>query len=69
MGRCYCARVVKAVQCTRVDKSETGLVIAEAKELSRLLDEWRITQLKRDCNQVAASTTRAGIQRRGELCS
>lgn len=36
-----------------IAEAETGLVIAEAKELSRLLDEWRITQLKRDCNQVA----------------
>lgn len=48
-----CARVVNAFQNKKMDKSEIGFIVAEGKELSRLLGEWKIVQVKRACNQVA----------------
>jgi len=40
------------------DRSEIGFIIEEAKGLARLLYEWRISQVKRENNQVANDLAR-----------
>lgn len=45
------ARVVKALQ-DQQDRSEIGFIIAEAIELAQTLSDWRVVQVKRECNSV-----------------
>lgn len=35
------------------DKSELSFIVAAAIEQTQLLEEWRVTQVKRECNLVA----------------
>ena len=48
-----CSRVMSALKSLDTDKSEMGVVIAEAKGLTYLLGYWRVSQVKRDGNKVA----------------
>ncbi|OEL23485.1 hypothetical protein BAE44_0015498 [Dichanthelium oligosanthes] len=48
-----CARVVAALQSKSMDKSTLSFVVTEGKELSQLLSKWRMSQVKREGNQVA----------------
>ncbi|OEL13168.1 hypothetical protein BAE44_0025811, partial [Dichanthelium oligosanthes] len=48
-----CARVVAVLHSKSMDKSTLSFVVAEGKELSQLLSKWRMSQVKREGNQVA----------------
>lgn len=47
-----CARIVQAMQHGE-DKSDITFVMAEARELTQLLLEWKVALVRRDCNAVA----------------
>jgi hypothetical protein len=47
-----CARVCKAMS-SKEDRSDFSFVILEAKEHAQALDEWRVSQVKRECNLIA----------------
>ena len=53
---------MSALNSPERDKSDISVVLAEAKGLTYLLGEWRVSQVKRDCNQVANSA--ASLARR-----
>ena len=48
-----CSRVVSALQSTKTDALEYSFVIQEVKEYAQMLREWKIVQVKRECNRVA----------------
>jgi ribonuclease HI len=47
-----CARVAQALR-SNVDRSEISFIIAEARERAQLLVNWRVAQVKRECNAIA----------------
>lgn len=47
-----CARIVNSMQ-RKKDWSELGFMIAEAREHTMLLEEWRVAQVKRESNIIA----------------
>lgn len=47
-----CARVVQALK-HGPDRSEIGFTVTEARELTQLLLEWKVSLAGRDCNKVA----------------
>ena len=51
-GLCVCAWIVEAMRSAQEDRSEIGFVIEEAKGLTRLLNDWRISRVKREGNNV-----------------
>lgn len=52
-----CARIVHALQ-RDMDRSDIGFIVSEAKELTKLLVEWKVVLVKRECNAVANSLAR-----------
>lgn len=52
-----CSRVVKAIQ-KGDDRSKIGFVVTEAREITRLLVDWQIALVKRECNGVANELAR-----------
>ena len=48
-----CAWVAARISNHVVDRSEEGPVIEEIRSLSCLVEEFKVSQVKRDCNQVA----------------
>jgi hypothetical protein len=49
-----CMQLVSMARNLARDRSETRSVTEEAKGLARLLTEWKISQVKRDCNIASA---------------
>lgn len=47
-----CARIVKALQ-RKEDRLEISFIIVEAVELSQLLENWKVSLVKRESNLVA----------------
>ena len=47
-----CARIVQAMEAQE-DRSTLSFVIAEAKTQARVLVDWRVAKVKRECNIVA----------------
>ena len=47
-----CARIVQAMGAQE-DRSSLSFVIAEAKTQARVLVDWRVAKVKRECNLVA----------------
>lgn len=47
-----CARIVGALQ-KKEDRLEICFHVVEALEQAQLLSEWRVAQVKRECNSVA----------------
>lgn len=48
-----CARVISSLRSQVLYRSDIGPIIKEARGLTRLMNEWKCSQVKRDCNQVA----------------
>jgi ribonuclease HI len=48
-----CARVMSSLKNHEPDRSEIGHIIEEARGLTRLMNDWKCSQVKRECNQVA----------------
>jgi len=47
-----CARIVQALQAEE-DRSALSFILLEAKDHARMLPQWRIAKVKRECNSVA----------------
>jgi ribonuclease HI len=47
-----CARIVQAMK-EREDRSAISFILMEAKDQARLLPEWRVAKVRRECNLVA----------------
>ena len=47
-----CARIVQALQAEE-DRSALSFILLEAKDHARMLPQWRIAKVKRECNIVA----------------
>ena len=47
-----CARIAKALEA-KEDRSSLSFILSDAKLHARLLVEWRIAKVKRECNSVA----------------
>lgn len=47
-----CARMVKALQ-GKEERSGISFIVSQAKEQAQLLVNWRVAQVKRECNSVA----------------
>jgi ribonuclease HI len=48
-----CARVISSLKNLLADRSEIGQIVGEARSLTQLMNEWKCSQVKRECNQVA----------------
>jgi hypothetical protein len=46
-------QIISAMRTLGRDRSETSFVIEEAKNMTRLLGEWNMSQVKREGNEVA----------------
>jgi hypothetical protein len=47
-----CTRTVQAMQVTE-DRPAVSFILLEAKDQARMLSEWRVAKVKRECNLVA----------------
>jgi hypothetical protein len=54
-----CARVHNALSNSE-DRSEISFLIGEAKEHTRLLEDWGVVHAKRECNHIAHELAQLG---------